>query len=368
MGFRRFSQMFFILILLFVGINALVWFVWTKDITNQRRNAGDLLRIGYIMGNVSERQNVDDLPKRHIKINQFHGQHVDMVTIGDSFSSGGGFGRNPHYQDYIASLQGLTVLNVPFDVFRGKDVEAAPIVTLSKFINSGYLDVIKPKYLLLESVERYAIQRFTHIYSLNTTAPREEIDRCFREWNSAVQSAKKKESEFAFINNGNWKFIGNNLQYLFSDRPYNGLVYIARLNRRLFSSEHGERLIFYVDDITKPKLATPATVAEANKNLNDLSAILKAKGITLIFMPIVDKLNLYKPYLGKNKYPQSIFFEELRKLPKDYLFIDTKEILSRALEKGELDLFHQDDSHWSCKASEAIFSTIRTIKTSNAAE
>jgi hypothetical protein len=83
-------------------------------------------------------------------------------------------------------------------------------------------------------------------------------------------------------------------------------------------------------------------------------------------MPIVDKLNLYEPYLLQHRYPRSIFFEELRKLPRDYLLIDTKEILSRSLEKGELDIFHQDDSHWTWKASQAIFSTIRISELSHA--
>jgi hypothetical protein len=48
--------------------------------------------------------------------------------------------------------------------------------------------------------------------------------------------------------------------------------------------------------------------------------------------------------------------------------IDTKDILARSLEKGELDLYHQDDSHWSWKASEAIFSTVRISELSNAAK
>ena len=109
MGFRSFTGGFFSFLVIFVGINALIWFGWTRDITDPHRNSGDLLRIGYILGYESPHQNVDDLPRRHIRANEYKKQPVDMVTVGDSFSIGGGGGRNSHYQDYIASLQGLTV-------------------------------------------------------------------------------------------------------------------------------------------------------------------------------------------------------------------------------------------------------------------
>jgi hypothetical protein len=373
MGYRKASIIFFSVLTVFVGVNALVWFVWNREITDPHRNAGDLLRIGYLLGHVSPRQNVDDLPRRHIRASEYEKQPVDMVTVGDSFSIGGGGGRNSHYQDYIASLQGLTVLNVPGDIIPGTEASFFPIVTVSKLINSGYLDFIKPKYLLLESVERFAIQRLTTEFSLQETATTEEIDRIFREQQtdgkkSIGKQSKDNKLELHFINNGNWKFIGNNLQYVFSDRAVGSKVIISKLNRRFFNTVPGDQLYFHIDEIKNYKFSTPASVVEANQNLNRLAAVLKTKGITLVFMPIVNKLNLYEPYLRKQRYPRSIFFEELRKLPKEYLLIDTKEILSRALEKGELDIFHQDDSHWSWKASEAIFSSIRLSERYHAAQ
>jgi hypothetical protein len=378
MGYRKAAIIFISVLTVFVGINALVWFVWNRDIIDPHRNAGDLLRIGYILGHVAPHQGADDLPRRHLRGSEYKKQPVDIVTVGDSFSIGGGGGRNSHYQDYIASLQGLTVLNVPGDIIFGTEASFFPIVTVSKLINSGYLDLIKPKYLLLESVERFAIQRLTTEFSLQETATIEEIDRTFHKQRTDGEKSIEKQStakqntdnklELHFINNGNWKFIGNNLQYVFSDRALGSKVIIAKLNRRFFNTVPGDQLFFHVDEIKNYRFSTPASVAEANQNLNRLAAVLKAKGITLVFMPIVNKLNLYEPYLRKQRYPRSIFFEELRKLPKEYVLIDTKEILSRALEKGELDIFHQDDSHWSWKASEAIFSSIRISERSHAAQ
>ena len=359
MGFRRFTVGFLSFLVIFVGINALVWFGWTREITDPRRNAGDLLRIGYILGHVAPRQNIDDLPRRHIRASEYRKQPVDMVTVGDSYSMGGGGGRNSHYQDYIASLQGLTVLNAPVTGTFGIAGGYAPVLALSRLINSGYLDIIKPKYVLLESGERYAIQRLTSEFTMQVTATIEEIEHTFGKQRADDKQAKNSFFDLHFINDGNFKFIGNNLQYLFSDRALGSMVIISKLNRRFFSSGQGDKLIFHSEDAKNTRYSTPAGVAEANQNLNRLAAVLKTKGITLVFMPIVNKLNLYEPYLQKQRYPRSIFFEEVRKLPKEYLLIDTKDILSRALDKGELDIYHSDDSHWTWKASQAIFSAVR---------
>ena len=365
MGFRRFSVKFLILLALFVGLNALIWFGWTQKITNQHRSGGDLLRIGYILDHVAKREKIDDLPSRHMEMKDYRGGTVDIITVGDSFSVGGGSGRNSYYQDYIATLQGLTVLNVPSDIIGGGDFDSAPVITLSKLINSGYLDVIKPKYLLLESSERLAIQRLTKFFSLQSTDTIKEINSSFSKQPSEDKKPKEGIFDFHFINNGNWKFIGNNLQYRFRDKAWGSKVIISKLTRRAFSIDQGDLLIFHIDDIYNGRFSTPAGIAEANQNLNLLASALRAKNITLIFMPVVNKFNLYEPLLSRHRYPKSIFFEELRKLPKDYLLIDTKIILAQAVEKGELDIFHADDTHWSYKASQRIFSSVRLTTNSN---
>ncbi|MBE0599115.1 MAG: hypothetical protein IH614_17860, partial [Desulfuromonadales bacterium] len=68
---------------------------------------------------------------------------------------------------------------------------------------------------------------------------------------------------------------------------------------------------------------------------------------------------LYAPYIVDNPFPPSRFFELLRPLAKNYRFIDTETILREELTKGTKDLYWLDDTHWSWKASEAIFSRER---------
>jgi hypothetical protein len=71
-------------------------------------------------------------------------------------------------------------------------------------------------------------------------------------------------------------------------------------------------------------------------------------------MPAVNKYDLYSDYISDNRQPNDPFFGTIRPLEKNYLFVDTKDILEKELIKGELDIFYSDDTHWSFKASKAI--------------
>lgn len=358
--YKSFILLLTILLLIFLGFNGIIWFFWVRDLVSPSANSGDLVRMGYISGIKLSHKKTFDLPNHHIDIREYDKTPVDMITIGDSFSVGEGKGHNSHYQDYIASINNLRVLNIPSYVHKGKEFQFQPILTLSKIINSGYLDIMKPKYLLLESIERLAIPRLTSEFTLNITSSIDDIDNYYK--NNSFDKPQNSNTELHFINNGNWKFISNSVQYHFKDTARNSAIFMTKLSKPLFSSALSDSLLFYIDDIKAANQGTKHNIEILNQNLNTISAILQKKGITLVFMPIVDKLNLYHPYLISRKYPESSFFEELRKVDKNYIFIDTKEILSHSLNKGELDIFHQDDSHWTWKASKAIFEKIRFDK------
>jgi hypothetical protein len=127
----------------------------------------------------------------------------------------------------------------------------------------------------------------------------------------------------------------------------------------MFNVKDGATLLFYREDIKNIEKSNAASIANLNDNLNLLADKLAKKGIRLYFMPCVDKYNLYGEFIVNNRYPRSTFFELLRSLPKRYTFIDTKSILIKELRKGEKDIFYADDTHWSWKASQKIFETVR---------
>jgi hypothetical protein len=320
-----------------------------------RYEGGDLTRLGYISGIKKVRNTYDDLPTRHLEMKDYNGGTVDMITVGDSFSTGGGEGRNKYYQDFIATSNGMSVLNVPSYTFKTAVFGGMPVSTLSALYHGGWLDRIKPRYVLLESVERYTLPRLTTFFDFNIQVTQEDLQRYYRE---TAFDGKKINQDITFINMGNFKFLYYSFLYNFSEHAFRRLVVKTKLNKPMFSGNSGDLLLFHHDELQSNPPVTPQNMRAANDNLNVIARLLRQKGITLVFMPVVDKLNLYRPLIKNDSYPKSIFFEELRKLPKEYLFIDTKAILSKAIEEGELDLFHQDDTHWSWHASQRIFSSV----------
>lgn len=349
MKYSKYVRCFVWALCAFVFFNYLIWTLFTEHLlTGRYGTGGDLARLGYIIDSKQERWTNVDLPRKHIPARDYKGQQVDIVTIGDSFSAGKGGGRNNYYQDYIASINNLSVLNL--ETIEHHD----PLSTAILLLNNGYLDIIKPRILVIESVERQSIDRFATEIDFTET---ESIDaiRAFYSRPSNQSNYLEKES---FINNANLKYIYYKFAYLFSDTPTEEVIR-KQLSRNMFNVKNGSTLLFINGDTKSIGKATSKSVTKLNDNINRFSGMLQKKGITLYFMPAVDKYDLYSEYIVNNPYPKSVFFEELRTMPKQYEFIDTKKILHDAVMQGEKDIYYADDTHWSWRASELIFTQVR---------
>lgn len=353
MSYRLFTKLFYTALTVFIILNAIIWFTWTKTLTNPKRKGGDLLRLGYIQGYVSSKLDTPVMERQHVEIKDFQRQKIDMLTIGDSFSNL----KAVSYQDNLASILNISILNISAQ--RGLDFQ--PVTMLMEIINSGYLDQLKPKYLLLETIERLAVKRLGYGFDPNRTATIADLNNEFYDRTQPL-TPSDFDLNLRFINNGNWKFISNNIQYRFRDKAFKSKVVISQLTKPFFSSKQGDRLLYHLDEIAAVRKTDSQTMARVNENLNVIADTLRTKGITLIFMPIADKLTLYEPYLKNRNYPKSIFFEELRKLPKRYTFIDTKQMFSRELAAGVQDLYYIDDTHWSWKGPEVISNNFPKLK------
>ena len=334
---------------MFIGFHFITWHFFTQKILSGNNN-GDLARLAYLPQFKQERDFIDDLPRRHIEFSEFKGGNVDVLTIGDSFSNGIGGGKNRFYQDYLASKQNVNVLNVSPYLFDATD-PGNPFDTLILFLNSGVIDDIKPKYILIESVERFACKRSNNV--------KFDIAKNKKELLDYYQNVKTKTGttlpEITFINNGNLKYYWYNYKKEYGANLLNDVV-IAKLNKKMFSDVEGNTLLFLVDELKVIKNDYQLCADELNNNLNVLSEILIKKNIKLYFMLVVDKYNLYSDFIDNNLFGKSKLFELLRNKDKKYQFIDTKKILAEELYKnGTADLFYVDDSHWSWKASELIF-------------
>ena len=335
---------------LFLLTNFVVWNVWVEDLRTNKYAGGDLARMGYLSDIKMPRTFRNNLAVRHLELDEYRGEKIDVLTLGDSFSNPTELGENVYYQDHLATLHNLRVLNI----LPHQQGMQQPQTDLIKLFNIGELDRIKPRFVLLESVERYAIQRLGKKLDFGLTATPDEL-KC---WAIVKDKVLYRPRLFDFITTANTKYLYNNLLYRFTDHSSDKSVYIARLQQNFFSTPEGNLLAYLGEDTTKIKDATPAAVTRLNNNLNILAQMLAEKGMTLIFMPVVDKYNLYRDYLADDgNMKKSRFFEELRPLDKRYIFIDTKALLADELAKGEKDVFFADDTHWSDKAGSAIFSS-----------
>jgi hypothetical protein len=353
------SNKFCIICIAFVAalvlFNGIVWHGFTKQLLTHKDGliVGDLARMGYLHGHAHLRRNQIDLPKRHLEAKDLDDQRVDMITIGDSFSNGGGSGKNRFYQDYIATYNDINVLNL--QTYDGGKNFLQGIVIL---LNSGYLDELAPRYILLEMVERSCVTRLVKPIDFAATDSIDKV-RNFYQGDRATLNDTIQLPSLSFFNTGNLKALLYNLGYLFSDNAITSKVYRVPLKQALFSGKHGDDLLFLYKDLDKLKYATPDVAQKLNNNLNQVARLLKEHGIELIFMPPPNKYTLYQRFLTDDSYPQGRFFEYLEPLPKEYQFINAKEILDRALKRGEKDLFFLDDTHWSWKASQIIFDQTR---------
>lgn len=354
--YKKFTQLLFAFLFAILIYHLVVWNFFTEEImTAKYSQGGDLCRMGYITGSKYYRRSSVDLPRRHMEIEDYKGGAVDMLVIGDSFSNGGGSGKNSYYQDYIASLNNMKVLNIePY-------LDINFLTLTASYLHNGFLDKVHPRYLLLSSSEKFCVERFAAAADFKADMSMDKLDtyKKFGYRAGIKDPAGKQGSYLSFINEGNFKFLLYSIYYLFSDHAFYSKTYKAKLSVPLFSVKESKTLLFYRDDIKNIGTADQKSVEKINDNLNRLADMLAAKGITLYFMPCVDKYNLYREFIVDKRYPPSHFFELLRPLPKRYVLIDTKEILLPEVRRGVKDIFYADDTHWSWKASEKIFETVR---------
>ncbi|MDY0120603.1 MAG: hypothetical protein RBR54_01565 [Sulfurimonas sp.] len=347
---KKYLYIFILLIIIFVGFHFITWNLFTKELFNYKDNmrVGDLGRMSYLIKSLTLRKDEQNLQFKHIQYD--NNSEIDVLTIGDSFSNGGGGGNNQYYQDHISTIQNLKVMNIQHS-------NKGFIETVLILNSNGTLDRLKPKFIILQSVERSAISRYSKIIDWDIGSKKNSTQFLHKKYDSL----KPKP---LFINNLNYNALLYSILYNYDDNAIFSKTYVAHLTKNLFSCNDKNKLLFYFEDLKNISQSNDKSLNLLNNNLNKLQNILNEKNIELYFMPAVDKYNLYSKYIENNKYPKSKFFETLRPLKKEYNFIDTKKILEEMLDNNVSDVYYSDDTHWSWKASNKIFSKIKFQKTS----
>jgi hypothetical protein len=312
---------------------------------------GDLVRLSYQVDFIDLKKAENTLKKQHLEGAEYQGQMIDVLTIGDSFSNGGGGGKNAFYQDYIANINNFNVLNIRALSQAGGDVPNS----LLALEQSGVLDIIKPKIVLLSIGSRAFVRHFSKDLAWDQNVSSQEILKEISLMKPRDLSAHQLKN-VSIVNTANFKLPFYSIGYEF--KPCLKSVCKMNLDKSLFSVKADNEILFYKQTLKDLPSNTPANIKKANDNLNKLAILLKKKGIRLFFMPAVSKYDLYYDYIKNNTYSRDNLFNILEPLKKEYNVINTKAILSPLIKNGEKDIFYADDTHWSYKASKEIFTKV----------
>ena len=343
---RSFSKQFLLLVLAFIFFHFAIWNFYTKEIFNLPKNRiiGDLGRLSYATNSLMLRSEPHPI---FFNMNNWDRKPVDLLTIGDSFSNGGG----TYYQNHLIKNQHLRILNIPNLTNVNNYIETISILNQTNFLN-----IINPKSILIESVERRAVERFSANIDFNKTV--DNVNKLLEHNMNSYDTP----ATLSFINTNNYNAFLYNILYFFNDSAFYSSVYKVSLTGAHFNNKAPSTLLYYINDLKYLNFATKSNISALNHNINTLAKALQEKKITLYFMPVVDKYDLYEPYIINNQYQQSHFFKLLRQEDKQYTLIDTKKILSLSLNNKEKDIFWADDSHWTEKAVTEIFSEYKFQK------
>ena len=338
---KTFTKAFLLMCVLFTLFHALIWQIYTKKIfANQSSPVGDLVRMSYDVKSIGG--DYDILKSDHfIRFDDYSGEQIEILTIGDSFSNGGGKGG--FYQDYLAEKTGRKILNV-----RQLPGTTNFIESVAAMANSNFLKEKGVKHVVLETVQRHAVKLYSKemSFELNVSVNFDKNDQ-----KHTANRYQSKSRDIKFINTLNYNAFLYNLLYPFDDNAYSSKCYKLPLTKELFTTREDQPLLFYYRDLKSLKYEkNKKSFTRINDNFNKLAGMLKEQGIQLHFMPAVDKYALYFDYIENNPYPESQFFEILRPLERRYKLIDTKTIFQTAINNGLKDVYYASDTHWSSSA------------------
>jgi hypothetical protein len=267
-------------------------------------------------------------------------QQYTILNIGDSFSLQGGFS----YGNYLCMSDSFTLLN---------HHAINPLEMLYGFIHSDFFNRVSVRYVILQSVER------DFVFRSEFTDRQKKIS-----FNEAINEIriKPEKKNYHFLNNAPSCVLRYNVMRYFKKNADVSHVYSFQISdSSLFTWRNKDEILIFSNDLLRNPSFNTASVAELNHKLNELSALLAEKNITLIVLPAPDKYTIYYDYLQiKNTLPEPKFFKYFDAVEKNYIYIHANDILKNAVSAGIKDVYLADDSHWSPSSSRMIAEAIRS--------
>lgn len=308
-------------------------FIYFWNITMYDVNGNDLIRLGYIPDFYKEtKQKLYQKNEQKCFFDNFYTDKIknayDVLILGDSFSE-----ENHSFSNKIAKNKNVLLLD-------GREIHN-PYQRLIYLINSDFFKNTRIKTVILESVERSAVERTT---LLNLKAKFKFETKIIKQKNNI--SVPKHN----FFSNQSIKFSFNSFKYFISTESYfNESVYMFKINSNLFTHYKGNSLLVVNEDITNLKYNNNIElVRKTNKYINVMQSKLSVYNIKLILLICPDKYDIYYKYIeNKKRYIKPTFFDYLIPLQKEYILVNSKKIIEKELQYDKKDLYYYDDTHWS---------------------
>ena len=324
--------------LLLVGLATYLWM--TDD------NSGDLMRLGLIDSAPEYSDSIRETLLPEVYYTGLDNDSLlrldtcDVLVIGDSFSHGGGMGKQGDYVNYLAHDSSRRVV-----VFTPSDPTlSSPMQVAYDILNLGCIDSTHVKNLVIEEVERYLVDRHCGFVTTHTSIPRpveaaEEDAAAPADAPGPLQRVK----DFVFY-------------HLFGANP----IYTVRLSQPAFSSSEPDKLYFYNEDV---QLGFGVTAEQQRKVVDcydKVIALAEEKGVNLVLLVACDKYDIYQDYVVSNPYPAKTLNEDIEQwmAPRLDRFVLSKRVLHPLIEQGVKDVYLYNDTHWSPSSSGVIASEI----------
>ena len=265
-----------------------------------------------------------------IKVNhteELRNIHVNVLTVGDSFSQQGSAG----YQTYMPG-EGITVANCRRSLYE------SPIQYASNILDWGVVDSTNIDVLVVEVVERDFALSIGNFKESKVEVPEPE---------STSDKEERNANEWSLLRARDF------ILYRFAGRSP---VYQVTLDKDYFNSKEPRSLYFYYVDVANGLTIDEALRPKVKEVFDLLTHKAHERGIKLMLMMPVDKYDLYQDYIVDNPYPHpKRINEDVREILGDIPEVMLcKDYLLPLLASGEKDVFLFDNSHWSWKGSQAV--------------
>ncbi len=318
-----------------------VIFIMAFGVVFDPSSEGDLVRMGSIPsyalnGSTTYKNELEIL--FHSILNDTLQDDYDILVIGDSFANQQGTSHG--FKNYLA--EDYSVL------YTDRSILENQVSLLHSLINSNFFSEHRPKYVVLEIVER-------NIKSVSNTLITDSIyDLKKRQ----LSDSKPNSISNLLLFKAPRIFKNSIVRILDTKGVYQEKVYSEPLLLSKFSGSKSE-LLFYSNDLNSSNISGN-DLKKFNSQIQNLNSELKKQNIELILFIAPDKFNFYYEHLkDKDEFENPMVFEKFDQLDKQYLYFNTLQYLKQfdTLE----DIYMYDNTHWSPKGDSLIARKLKSI-------